>query len=122
MKRLQGQAGGDGWSGFVLTRLLLETAGLQLFYCSAHSTKVDHYKNYIPMLVCCLSYECTVTKKKNMVVFHLPAFILISLPLHFGQDVIQGPYLRGDSVDLDPDSIRMNPGHSWAGQTLCTRA
>lgn len=52
----------------------------------------------------------------------LPAFVLVSLPLDFGQEVVQGSDLRGDGVDLDPDSIRVNPGHPRAGQALCARA
>lgn len=53
---------------------------------------------------------------------HLPAFILVSLPLHFCQDVIESSYLRGDGVNLDPDSIRVHPRHSRAAQTLRTGA
>lgn len=54
--------------------------------------------------------------------FHLPAFVLVPLPLHFSQDIVQGSNLRGDGVNLDPDSIRVYPGDSRAGQTFHTRA
>lgn len=53
---------------------------------------------------------------------HLPAFILIPLPLHFGQDVVQSSYLWGDGVNLDPNTIWVHPGHTRAGQSLPTRA
>lgn len=54
--------------------------------------------------------------------FGLPAFVLISFPLHLGQDVVQGSNLRGDGVNLDPDSIWVHPGDPRAWQALCTRA
>lgn len=95
---------GDSWSAAALLLCsLLQTGSLRKLHSHAPCRPV-------------------ISVIKNRVAFHLPAFILISLSLHFGQDIIQGPYLRGDGVDLDPDSIRVHPGHSWAGQTLCTRA
>lgn len=59
-------------------------------------------------------------KHNKRLSLHLPAFVLVPFPLHFGQDVVQRSYLRGDGVNLDPDSIRVHPGHSRAGQTLRT--
>ncbi len=109
---MQGWPAGDGWSSFVLTLLLWETAGLQL---TPTNCSIAHLRKQLCALKVCYKHN----KKVSL---HLPAFILISLPLHFGQDVIQGSYLRGDGVNLDPDSVRVHPGHPWAGQTLCSRA
>lgn len=96
---------GDSWSA----------VALQL--CSLHQSRAlqTHLRK--------LHMPCRpVTSVIKRVSLHLPAFILVSLPLHFGQDIIQGPYLRGDGVNLDPNSIRVHPGNSWAGQTLRTGA
>lgn len=47
-----------------------------------------------------------------------PSPILVSLPLHFGQDVIQSPQFWGDGVNLDPDSVRVRPRHPGPVQGL----
>lgn len=113
MKWMQGQAGGDGWRGLVLTLLLLETAGLQLLYSSAQSGALKKTTSCFTEM----PHKCN-----KSVSLHLPAFILVSLSLHFSQDIIQGSDLRGNGVNLDPNSIRVHPGHPGAGQTLRTGA
>lgn len=54
---------------------------------------------------------------------HLPPPVFVSLPFHFTQHVVDGPQLRGDGVDLDPDSIRVrpwNPGPLMELQATCS--
>ena len=42
---------------------------------------------------------------------YLPSPILFSLSLDFSQHIIQSSQLWGDGVYLDPDSVRIRPGH-----------
>ncbi|TNN54562.1 hypothetical protein EYF80_035265 [Liparis tanakae] len=64
-----------------------------------------------------------VLPKKQCLFSLLPGqTVAIILKLTFtSKDVIQGSYLRGDGVNLHPDSVRLRPGDSRAGQTVPTR-
>lgn len=50
--------------------------------------------------------------------FYSPFPVLVSLPLDFGQHVIQSPQFWGDSVNLDTDSVRVRPRHAGPVQGL----
>ncbi len=47
-----------------------------------------------------------------------PSLVLVSLPLDFGQHVVQSPQFWGYGVYLDPDSVRVCPRHPGPVQGL----
>lgn len=49
---------------------------------------------------------------------HSPSPVLVPLPLHFAQHVVQSPQLWGDGVYLDADAVRVRPRHAGSLQGL----